>query len=70
MKWIDLFKFLNERANDIKNLGSFNWQAPVTIHDAETGDEFSCDTYYINDIKGNDRLVLITNVEKVFEENI
>lgn len=69
MKWIDLFQFLNERANDVKNLGSFDWQAPVTIHDATTGDEFSCDTYYISDNRGDDRLVLITNIENIFNES-
>ena len=69
MKWIDLFQFLNERANDIRNLGSFDWQAPVIIHDAETGDEFNCDTYYLSDDRGDDRLVLITNMENIFNES-
>lgn len=68
MKWIDLFQFLNERANDIKNVGSFNWQAPVMIHDAETGDEFPCDTYYVSGDRGHERMVLITNMDKIFEE--
>lgn len=36
MKWIDLFRFLNERANDINHLGSFPWQEPVQVFDWET----------------------------------
>lgn len=36
MKWIDLFRFLNERANDINHLGSFPWQEPVKVFDWET----------------------------------
>lgn len=68
MTWLDLFQFLNERANDMKRLGTFDWNKPVLIHDADTGDEFTCDTYYISDDRGSDRLVLITNIEKIFEE--
>jgi len=68
MTWLDLYNFLHQRANDIKNLGSFDWQAQVVVHDAETGDEHSCDTYYISDNRGDDRFVLITNLEKVFND--
>jgi len=55
MKWIDLFQFLNERANDIKNLGSFNWQKEVTIYDRNLGQ------YYVADLMiehHNNRIVL------------
>jgi hypothetical protein len=69
MTWLDLYTFLHERANNIKAVGTFEWNTPVLIHDADTGDEFTCDTYYVSDSREKDRLVLITNIEKIFEEN-
>jgi hypothetical protein len=36
MKWLDLFNFLNQKANDINNLGSFPWQEKVEIFDFAT----------------------------------
>ena len=67
LTWIDLFRFLNERASDMPNLGKFDWQAPVIVHDADTGDEFTCEGYYISDDRGTNRFVLITNFEKAFQ---
>lgn len=69
MTWLDLYNFLYETANDINGVGTFDWDKPVLVHDADTGDEFSCDTYYISDDRGSDRLVLITNIEKIFNES-
>jgi len=69
LTWLDLYNFLVERANNVNAVGTFDWNRPVLIHDADTGDEFSCDTYYVTDDCGEDRLVLITNIEKIFEEN-
>lgn len=63
MKWIDLFEFLNEQANNINNIGKFDWNSPVIIHDAETGDEYNCDTYTFDN-----RLTLTINMESVFNE--
>lgn len=37
MTWLELYTFLNERANDIKNVGSFDWQAPVRVYDNQYG---------------------------------
>lgn len=69
MTWLDLFRFLNERASDMPNLGKFDWSAPVIVHDAETGDEYNCDTYYIsNDRSNKERFVLVTNMENIFNE--
>lgn len=65
MTWLDLYKFLNEQANSTKNFGQFDWNQPVTIHDAETGDEYSCDTYYISDNK-EEKLVLMINTQAIF----
>ena len=67
--WLDLYTFLHERANNIQAVGTFEWNTPILIHDANTGDEFTCDTYYVSDSRKKDRLVLITNIEKIFEEN-
>jgi len=69
MTWLDLYTFLHERANNIQAVGTFEWNTPILIHDANTGDEFTCDTYYVSDSRKKDRLVLITNIEKIFEEN-
>lgn len=68
MTWLELYNFLHERANNIKSVGTFNWNEPVLVHDANTGDEFSCDTYYVSDDRSDDRLVLITNIEQIFNE--
>ena len=68
MTWLDLYNYLYDRANNVSAVGTFDWSRPVLVHDANTGDEFSCDTYYVTDNRGNDRLVLITNIEKIFEE--
>jgi hypothetical protein len=60
MRWIDLFQFLNKQANDMKNLGKFNWQDEVVIYDASSGEKYTCDTYHIK----NDRFVLMINLDK------
>lgn len=39
--WLDLFNFLNERANDFKNLGKFDWQAEVKVYDNQYGGLYS-----------------------------
>jgi len=65
LKWIDLFRFLNERASDMPNLGKFDWQAPVIVYDANTGEELTCDTYYFvtdTDTPKN-RFVLMINLD-------
>jgi hypothetical protein len=53
MKWIDLFQFLNQRANDLKNLGSFNWQAPVEVFDNQYGETSKADLIELYDDFGN-----------------
>jgi len=69
MTWLDLYNFLHDQANNSKNFGKFPWNEPVSIHDAETGDEFSCETYYISDDRSDDRIVLMINTEAIFGEN-
>lgn len=43
MKWIDLFEFLSRQANDVKNLGSFDWQKEIKIYDRNIGLYYSAD---------------------------
>lgn len=45
MSWLDLYNYLHAQANGLDNIGSFDWNSPVMVHDAETGDEYFCDTY-------------------------
>jgi hypothetical protein len=63
MTWLDLYNFLHDQANKIENVGKFQWDTPVIIHDAETGDEFNCDTYIFDD-----KLTLTINMDSVFLE--
>jgi len=69
LTWLELYDFLHKQDNELKNIGNFNWQSPVIIHDGTTGDEFECDTMYISDSRGTDRFVLMTNIESIFKEN-
>jgi hypothetical protein len=48
MTWLDLYNYLNAQANGLDNLGLFDWNSPVIVHDAATGQEYSCDTYILN----------------------
>ena len=43
MTWLDLYNFLHQRANDIKNLGKFDWQAEVKVYDNSYGGIYSAD---------------------------
>ena len=43
MTWLDLYNFLSERANDIKNVGDFPWQENVEVFDWETLDYYPVD---------------------------
>jgi hypothetical protein len=68
MTWLDLYNFLYSQANDVKNFGKINWQEPVMIHDANTGDEIHCDTWIVSTDEGEEKLVLVTNIENIFSE--
>lgn len=69
MTWLDLYNFLHSKAHDFKNFGKFNWNSPAIVHDASTGDEYRCDTWIVSDDNGNDRLVIVTNIESIYAEN-
>lgn len=36
MNWLDLYNFLNQQANQSKNIGKFPWQENVEVFDWET----------------------------------
>jgi hypothetical protein len=63
MTWLELYNFLHKKANGIHSIGSLDWNSPVKIYDAMTGDESNCDTYYLTD-NDNEHLVLMTNFEE------
>jgi hypothetical protein len=43
MTWRDLYNTLHQKANNINDLGHFDWLAPVRIYNLETGDEYNCE---------------------------
>lgn len=64
--WLDLYNFLYTQANDMKHLGKFDWNKPVIVHDAETGDEYSCDTYFISSKNNKEKFALIINANAIY----
>ena len=42
MTWLDLYNYLNAQANGLDDI---DWNSPVMVHDAETGQEYFCDTF-------------------------
>lgn len=48
MTWLELYNHLHQKANDIKNLDSHFWNTQVMAHNDETGDEYTCDIWNIN----------------------
>ena len=63
--WLELYNFLHETANNIHKHGTFDWQKDVVIYDNESGEEKTCDTYYLTDFNGSEKFVLMTNMEKI-----
>jgi len=51
MTWLDLYKYLNERANDIRNFGQFPWQENVQVFDWETLEYYQTDFVQMPDNK-------------------
>lgn len=51
MTWLDLFQFLNERANDFQNLGKFNWQQEISVFNNHQLDSCSSETTQLSDNK-------------------
>jgi hypothetical protein len=63
MTWLDLYNYLHDQANRIENIGKFDWSSSVIVHDAETGNEYNCDTYLFDD-----KITLTINMDSVFIE--
>jgi hypothetical protein len=51
MTWLDLYNFLYERANDVKNPGSFPWQEEVKVFDFEALEYYPTDFIQLPDGK-------------------
>lgn len=51
MKWLDLYNFLYERANDMGNLGSFPWQENVEVFDFNSLEYYTTDFIQFPDKK-------------------
>ena len=69
MTWLDLYNFLYKQAHDLDNVGKFEWNEPVVVHDASTGEEKFCDTYFITNDNNKEYLVIATNIDSIFTEN-
>ena len=68
MTWLDLYNFLHNKANNIKELDSDSWGKTVFVHNAETGEEVSCDVWSITDDNNKPRLVLAINEESLHNQ--
>lgn len=64
MTWLDLYNYLYERANDVKNLGQFPWQEEVKVFDFATLEYSSADFIETPDGK----ISLSVDSDKVGEE--
>jgi hypothetical protein len=51
MTWLDLYNFLHEQANAIKNVGKFPWQEEVQVFDFGTLEYYSTDFIQMPDKK-------------------
>ena len=58
MNWLDLYNFLHQQANDLKNLGKFNWQAPVEVYDNQYGETSKADIIELYDDFGNNQFYI------------
>ena len=58
MTWLDLYNFLHQRANDLKNLGSFNWQASVEVYDNKYGETSDANLIELYDDFGNKQIYI------------
>lgn len=56
MTWLDLFQFLNERANDFKSLGQFDWQANIKVYDNQYGAIYSTDLIKLHNLKNKQEI--------------
>jgi hypothetical protein len=69
MTWLDLYKYLHSQANNIHNPEQFKWQNNVVLYDSETGQEYYCDTLFLENNKEQPRLVLAFNIEDLYSSH-
>lgn len=36
MTWLDLYNYLNDKANKVSNIGKFSWQQEIVVFDFST----------------------------------
>tara|TARA_B100001778_G_C18194823_1_gene452927 strand:- start:3 stop:200 length:198 start_codon:yes stop_codon:yes gene_type:complete len=65
MKWLDLYKFMYNKANKLSNVGTINWQEDVEIYDCETGTTYKCDMLELDE---NKKLTLSINMDSIYQE--
>lgn len=65
MTWLELYHFLHTKANNIHNPDAKLWNSNVHIHDAFTGEEYNCDTFFVDDEQGDEKLVLMINIDAI-----
>jgi len=58
MNWLELYNFLHQRANDLKNLGKFDWQAPVEVYDNQYGETSRADLIELYDDFGKEQIYI------------
>jgi len=63
--WLDLYNFLYKQANDINNLGKFDWNEPVIIYDADTGNEYISEPYFMSSHNKKENFVLTINSDQI-----
>ena len=61
MTWLELYKLLHKKANDINNLDSAIWSSPVVSHDAKTGEE-----KVLTNINIDGKIVLAYNLDAFY----
>lgn len=72
MDWLDLYNFLYAKAHDIHRPDQDFWKSEVVIHDADTGEELTCEIIELGPVDSDNfepkRTVLATNYDTIFKE--
>lgn len=62
LTWLELYNFLHKQANEVKNIGNFDWNDNVFVYNSDTDETMLCDTFYLGS-----QLVLGINMEENYE---
>jgi hypothetical protein len=63
MTWLQLYNYLYDQAHKLENIGKFNWQEEIVLHDCQTGEERGVDIFCVGD-----KTVLTINNDVIFQE--